>query len=64
MGTDWMQFWMLVIAATALSGWWLTLRPGASYRGIASPVGVLIIVMAVLMCLLAIDGQGRGLAYP
>ncbi len=53
------QAWLLVIAACALAGWWLSLRPAASYRGAAATMQWLIILMAALMCLLAIDGQHR-----
>ena len=53
------QLWPLVIAACALTGWWLSLRPHATYRGVAPTMQWLIILMAVLMCLLAIDGQRR-----
>ncbi len=48
---------MLVIAACALSGWWLAVRPNASYRGVSSSVSFLIICMAVLLCILALSGQ-------
>jgi hypothetical protein len=49
--------WVLVIAASALSGWWLAVRPGASFRGAAAGMSGLIMIMAMLMCLLAIQGQ-------
>jgi hypothetical protein len=48
---------MLVIALVALSGWWLAVRPRASYRGISSPVSFLIVVAALLLCMLAVGGQ-------
>jgi hypothetical protein len=57
MGADWSQLWMLVIAAAALSGWWLSLRPRASYAGISTTMSFLIVLMAVLLCVLAISGQ-------
>ena len=49
--------WVLVIAASALTGWWLAVRPGATFRGAAGGMSCLIMVMAVLMCVLAIQGQ-------
>ena len=57
MGADWSQLWMLVIAASALSGWWLAVRPRASYRGISATMSVLIVLMAILLCVLAVSGQ-------
>ena len=58
MPTRWEQLWLLVVAATVLSGWWLCIRPGASYRGVGSGVSVLIIVLAVAMAVLAVCNQG------
>ena len=52
--------WVLVIAASALVGWWVSVRPGSSYRGTAGSMSSLIMVMAILMCMLAIQGQQRG----
>ncbi len=52
--------WMLVIVAAALAGWWLAVRPRASYRGIATPVSFLIIIAAILMCVLALSGPRAG----
>ena len=57
MDADWSQLWMLVIAAAALSGWWLSLRPRASYAGISTTMSFLIVLMAVLLCVLALSGQ-------
>jgi hypothetical protein len=54
---DYDLVWVLVIAASALSGWWLAIRPGASFRGAAAGMSGLIMIMAVLMCVLAIQGQ-------
>ncbi len=50
--------WVLVIAASALVGWWISVRPGSSYRGAAAGMSGLIMVMAILMCMLALQGQG------
>ena len=50
------QLWALLVAAAALCGWWLAVRPGASYRGVAGSVSWLIILMGVLMAALAITG--------
>lgn len=49
--------WFLVIAVSALAGWWLAVRPGASYRGASATVSVLILAVAALMCILALTGQ-------
>jgi hypothetical protein len=56
-GTEWSQLWMLVISAAALSGWWLAVRPRASYGGISTTMSFLIVLMAVLLCVLAVSGQ-------
>ena len=48
---------MLVIALVALSGWWLAVRPRASYGGISSTMSFLIVLTAVLLCILAVGGQ-------
>ena len=55
---DYDFIWVLVIAASALTGWWLAVRPGASFRGAAASMSCLIMIMAMLMCILAIQGQG------
>ena len=59
MPSEWSHLWVLALAAGALAGWWLTLRPSASYRGLATPMSFLIITMAVLMCVLALRGQSK-----
>lgn len=51
------SLWILVIAATALTAWWLMLRPNASYRGISASASFMIVVLAVLLGILAIHGQ-------
>lgn len=56
MPPQWLVSWILVIVATVLAGWWLAVRPRASYRGVATPVSFLIIVAALLMGLLALGG--------
>ena len=48
---------MLVIAGAALSGWWLTVRPRASYGGISTTMSFLIVLLGVLLCVLAVSGQ-------
>jgi hypothetical protein len=55
---DYDILWVMVIAASALCGWWLAVRPGASFRGAAASMSCLIIIMALLMCVLAVQGQG------
>lgn len=57
MDLHWNQFGMLVIALVALSGWWLAVRPRASYSGVSSTMSFLIVLMAVLLCVLAVGGQ-------
>lgn len=52
-----MHLSLLVIAACALSGWWLAVRPNASYRGVSGSISFLIVFMAVLLCFLALSGQ-------
>ncbi len=54
---DWSHLWVLVIAVSALSGWWLSLRPDATFRGISPTMSVLIVLMAALMCVLALSSQ-------
>lgn len=55
---------MIVIATGALVGWWLTLRPNATYRGAGGTTSCLIILMAVLMLILAIGGQPQPRTAP
>jgi len=50
-------FWFLVIAAAALAGWWLSVRPRATYRSVSTTMSALIVLMAILLCVLAINGQ-------
>lgn len=50
-------YWLLVIAAAALTGWWLALRPQASYRNVSATMSMLIVLMGVLLCVLAFSGQ-------
>lgn len=42
------------IAVCVLVGWWLAVRPGSSYRGIASSMSCLIVILSVLLCILAL----------
>lgn len=60
---DYDFIWVLVIAASALTGWWLAVRPGASFRGAAGSMSCLIMIMAMLMCMLAIQGQNTRKAH-
>lgn len=60
----WFAVWSVVMAASALCAWWLTVRPGASQRGSAPTVSIMIIAMAVLMAGLAIRGQGAAAQTP
>lgn len=49
------HIWISVIAVSALAGWWLAVRPGASYRGVSSSISVLILLMAALLSALALQ---------
>jgi len=57
MTSEQLAFWTISFAGSIVAGWWLAVRPGATMREIATPVTFLIIVMAVLLCLLALTGQ-------
>lgn len=50
-------FWLAAGTGCVVVAWWLAVRPGASLRTIATPVSALVIIMAVLLCLLALTGQ-------
>ena len=52
------HLWTLVMVAAAIAGWWLTIRPGSSYRGASRTISCMIVTLAVLMSILAIKGQG------
>ena len=45
------------MGATALASWFIAVRPGASYKPIGGSVSILIVLLAVLICALAITGQ-------
>lgn len=57
MGSERILFWAMAFAGSVVGGWWLSARPGAICRDIATPIAVLIIIMAVLLALLALTGQ-------
>jgi hypothetical protein len=57
MGSASYELCLLTIATAALAAWWLGLRPGATFRGIAPTLSVLIVLMAVLMSILSLDRQ-------
>ena len=57
MGCASYELCVLTIATSALAAWWLGLRPGATFRAIAPTLSVLIVLMAVLMMILAVDQQ-------
>jgi hypothetical protein len=63
MAPGWNHVWLLVIAVAALSGWWIAVRPRASYGAISTTMSFLIVLMAVLLCVLAVSGQ-RGAPRP
>jgi uncharacterized membrane protein len=57
MGAESFHLWFLVIAAAVLAGWWLAVRPRASYCAVSTTMSFLIVLMAVLLCVLAVSGQ-------
>lgn len=57
------QQWSLVVATACLCGWYLSLRSGASMHAISSSVSFLIILMAGLLVMLAVNGQGEPRAF-
>lgn len=63
MAPAWNHVWLLVIAAAALCGWWLAVRPRATYGAASATMSFLIVLMAVLLCVLAVSGQ-RGASRP
>lgn len=54
---DQVVFWLFVFAGAVLAGWWLAMRPGATFRDVATPVSFLVLTLAVLLCMLALTGQ-------
>ena len=50
-------FWTLAASVATLAGWWLAGRPGASFRGIGVPVGSLVLILCVAVCMLTLTGQ-------
>lgn len=64
MSFDWTNVWLLVISSIALAGWWLTLRPRPVSRGVSTTMSTLIVVMAILLCVLAFNGQYRAFRPP
>lgn len=57
MSTEKLLFWVVTFTGSVVAGYWLAVRPGSTYRNIATPVSALVILMAVLLCLLALSGQ-------
>ena len=53
-------FWTFIFAGSTLAGWWLAVRPSITPRDVATPVAFLIVVLAVLLCLLALCGTSPG----
>lgn len=63
MSRELLIFWIFIVAGAALAGWWLAVRPGGTPpntipRESGTPVALLILVLAVLLCLLAMAGLG------
>lgn len=50
-------FWLVASTGAIVASWWLSVRPGSSMKDIQTPVSFLVVVMAVLLCLLAVTGQ-------
>ncbi len=57
MTTEQLLFWIIAFAGGIVAAWWLSVRPTANFRGVATPVAFLVIVMAALLCMLAVTGQ-------
>lgn len=49
-------FWVLVAAGSTAAGYWLAVRPAGGLREFATPVSVLVLILAVLLCMLVITG--------
>jgi hypothetical protein len=54
--TDRIVFWTVSITAAVICGWWLAVRPGASMKGIATPVTALVLLLTTLLAMLALSG--------
>ncbi|QOJ15722.1 MAG: hypothetical protein HRU75_14200 [Planctomycetia bacterium] len=48
-------YWLVTIAGTVLCGWWLSIRPGASCRNVATPVAFLLILLSSLLAILTVS---------
>jgi hypothetical protein len=57
METEQFLFWVLTFSGAVVAGWWLAVRPASSARDLATPVSVLVLLLAVLLGFLAITGQ-------
>lgn len=53
-------FWTLAIAGATLAGWWLVIRPDGSRKSVARPVGLLIVLLALLLCALSLMQESGG----
>lgn len=50
-------FWIFTFSGSLLAGWWLAVRPASTARQYSvTPLAVLLLVMAVLLCLLILTG--------
>ncbi|MBL8879525.1 MAG: hypothetical protein JNG88_10435, partial [Phycisphaerales bacterium] len=57
MSQDRFLFWTLALTTCVVCGWWLSVRPGAPARDVATPVSGLIVVIAALLCMLTFSGH-------
>lgn len=60
MSTEQFLFWTLAFSGAIVAGWWLAVRPASSMRDLATPVSVLVLVLAALLGFLALTGQDVG----
>ncbi len=57
MPSEALLFWIFIFSGSLLAGWWLAMRPASTARQHSvTPVAVLLLVAAVLLCLLILTG--------
>ncbi len=57
MPSEALLFWIFIFSGSLLASWWLAVRPASTARqNSVTPVAVLILVVAVLLCLLIVTG--------
>lgn len=60
MPQEMITFWTLAIVGATLAGWWLVIRPDGSKKGVARPAGLLIVLLALLLCALSLLQESGG----